>query len=218
MDLTRDKLKRVPRTRLHSGRNATKASVDLLEIDGRPVVIKDLSDRPWFVRLLLGPWQLDREIRAYRQLEGVPGVPRLLGRVDRQAIALEYISGSQMGLLNPGDLPEEFFDQLDELIGTMHDRGVAHGDINRTDVLAGPGGRPYVVDFSTAVLADRSRGSRRSMMYTQACRVDRRSVAKLRHRFLPGAKTSVPERLGIHRIGHALKRLLNWLRRAGRDA
>jgi tRNA A-37 threonylcarbamoyl transferase component Bud32 len=218
MDLTRNQLRHAPRTRLHTGRNVSKASVDLIEIDGRPVVIKDLSDRPWLVRLLLGPWQLDREIQAYGRLDGLPGVPRLLGRIDRQAIALEYISGPKMSTLGPGDLSEEFFDQLDDLIEAMHTRGVAHGDLNRSDVLAGPGGCPYVVDFSTAVLADRSHRPSPSYMFAQTCRVDRRSVAKLRHRFLPGSKTRVPERLGIHRLGHFLKRILNRVRRALRSA
>ena len=31
----------------------------------------------------LAPWLISREVRAYRQLEGHPAVPRLRGRIDR---------------------------------------------------------------------------------------------------------------------------------------
>ncbi len=209
MNLSRHELNRTSRQRLHAGRNATKATIDLLEIEGRQVVLKDLSERSWFVRELIGPWQLNREVRAYARLDGLPGVPRLFGRVDRQAIALEYVPGTNLGSLNAGDLPEEFFVRLERLIEAVHGRGVAHGDLNRSDVLAGPDGAPYVIDFSTAFLAGRFRYSPRSRLFTQACRVDRRSVVKLRRRFFPASRVELPDRRGIHRLGRWLKRLVN---------
>ena len=95
--LTRDRLASLPRRRLHGGRNWTKAVVEVVVTGGGPIVLKDLAARPWPVRLLLGPSQLDREARAYCLLRDLPGVPRFLGRVDRAAIALEYIAGPDLG-------------------------------------------------------------------------------------------------------------------------
>ena len=209
MDIPRNRLKDLPRRRLHAGRNATKAIVDLIEIDGRSLVLKDLSERPWAVRTLLGPWQLDREARAYHRLEGVPGVPRLVGRVDRQALLMEYVVGSDLSRLRPGDLDEGFFERLGNLLESIHARGVAHGDLNRSDVVAGEDGRPYVLDFSTAVLSARTERFPRSFLFAQACRIDRRSLAKLRLRFLPTSSDPVPQRGSLHRFGRMLKRLFD---------
>lgn len=206
-DIPRSRLRDRPRRRLHPGRNATKAIVDLIEIDGRSLVLKDLSERPWPVRTLLGPWQLDREARAYHRLEGVPGVPRLIGRVDRQALLMEYVVGRDLGRLRPGDLDAEFFERLESLIESIHARGVAHGDLNRSDVIAGGDGRPHVLDFSTAILSSRTDRSRRSFLFAQACRIDRRSLAKLRLRFLPQSSDTVPQRGRLHRFGRMLKRV-----------
>ncbi len=210
--ITRDALNRLPRRRLHTGRNVSKATIDLIEIDGRPVILKDLAERPWPVRALLGPWMLDREVRAYGRLEGLPGVPELIGRIDRHALLLEYVPGPDLGALRPGEIDVLFFDRLERLITAMHAHGVAHGDLNRSDVLAGPEGRPYVVDFSTAVLAARRSGSPRGLLFARVCRMDRRSIAKLRRRFLPGSSPPVPQRRGLHRIGAGLKRLIDRLR------
>src|SRR2546428_1187461 len=84
--LTRERLASLTRRRLHGGRNVTKAVVDVVEVDGRSVVVKDVAARPWPVRRLLGPWQLDRDAHAYGALAGARGTPAFLGRIDRQAI------------------------------------------------------------------------------------------------------------------------------------
>src|SRR5262245_40909555 len=105
---TRDRLARLPRRRLHGGRNVTKAIVDVVELEGHPIVLKDFAARPWPVRQVLGPWQLGREARAYAALAGLRGTPAFLGRVDRQAIVLEYVPGRTLASHRPGDLPESF--------------------------------------------------------------------------------------------------------------
>ncbi len=211
--LTRDRLAGVPRRRLHVGRNLTKAVVDLVEIDGRPIVLKDVGPRPWPVRLLLGPWQLDREWRAYRALAGLRGTPALVARVDRQAIALEYVAGRSLASFRPGELKAEFFDGIERLLDDIHARGVAHGDLHRHDVLAGAGGEPHLVDFSTSLVASAGAGALRRYLFRQMCRADRRSAAKLRRRFLPGSGARVPERPALYRIGRWARQVFDWLRR-----
>jgi len=214
--ITRSTLASLPRRRLHDGRNPTKAVVDLVEIDGRRLVVKDLSGRPWPVRLVLGPWQLDREERAYRLLAGARGVPAFAGRVDRQAIALEYVDGRSLAGVRPGELGAEFFDRLEALVRSLHARGVAHGDLHRHDVLAGPGGEPFLVDFSTSVAIGPRGGPLSRLLFRQLCRADLRSAAKLRRRLLPARDTALPERPPLYRAGRWLKRTFDLLRGAGR--
>ena len=209
---TRDRLARLSRRRLAEGRNVTKAIVDLVEIEGRPVVLKDFASRPWPVRQIWGPWQLDREARAYSVLAGLRGTPAFLGRVDRQAIVLEYVAGRTLASLRPGDLSGPFFDRLDRLLEEIHARGVAHGDLHRHDVLAGPDGKPCIVDFSTSVLGGQGAGPWSRFLFDQMRQADRRSAAKMRRRLLPGSSPEVPDRRGLYRLGGWGRRILDRLR------
>ena len=213
MDISRNRLLDRRRKRLNDGRNASKATVDLYEIEGRMIVVKDLSSRPWPIRALLGPWQLDREARAYRLLDGVSGVPGFLGRVDRQAIALEYIEGRNLGTIKPGEVAASFFDSLDLIIKAVHQRGVAHGDLHRHDVLTGPDGEPYLIDFSTAVTTTPGSGRLRRILFEQIRRADLRSAEKMRRRFHPEGAGPLPERPILYRIGFILRRGIDLLRR-----
>ena len=216
--LTRERLASLARRRLHGGRNITKAVVEVVEVDGHPAVVKDVASRPWPVRRLLGPWQLDREACAYAALVGVRGIPSFLGRIDRQAIALEYVPGPTLASLRPGDLPEPFFDRLDAILGEIHARGVAHGDLHRHDVLLGPGGDPCLIDFSTALVTREGAGALTRILFRQMCRADLRSAAKLRRRLLAGSRAPVPERRGLYRIGGWIKRSVGLFRRPRRRA
>jgi hypothetical protein len=193
------------RRRLHDGRNRTKAVIDLVEGPGPAFVVKDVASRPFWVRVFLGPWQLRREARAYARLEGLEGIPRLIGRVDRRAIALEFVDGRPLQALPRGSLDGVFFDRLAALVDAMHDRGVAHGDLHHGDVIAGPAGRPYVVDFSTSFVAGPGARWPRRALFDQICRADRRSVAKLRRRYAAGGAPPPPQRPWPVRLAAGLR-------------
>jgi serine/threonine protein kinase len=209
--LTRALLSSLPRRRLHGGRNRTKAVVDLVECGDGAVVVKDVAPRSWIVRHVLGPWQLAREARAYRRLEGLPGIPRLVAVVDRSAIVLQHIPGSVLRDLRPGDLDPGFFDRLADLVAAMHARGVAHGDLHHGDVIAGPGGQPYLIDFSTSTLGPAG-GGPGGFVFEQMRRADDRGVAKLRRRLGPPGSPDPPPRPPLLRFGVALRRLLGGRR------
>jgi len=212
-NLSRDRLAGLPRRRLRAARNVTKAVVEVVELPDGPIVVKDLVLRPWPIRLLLGPVQLDREALAYARLQNVAGVPRFLGRIDRSAIALEYVDGPDLGAIAPGRLAPAFFDDLERLLETVHGRGVAHGDLSRRDVLVDPAGRAYLVDYSTALVVGPDADPLSRFLFAQMCRADRRALAKMRRRFLPGSGVEIPERPGLYRLGSRLKRLFGRPRR-----
>jgi serine/threonine protein kinase len=209
--LTRAALAALPRRRLHAGRNRTKAVIDLFTASGPPFVVKDVAPRSCLVRLLLGPWQLSREARAYARLDGVTGIPRFLGVVDRQAIALEYIEGKPLADLPRGSLPAAFFDRLDALLAAMHAKGVAHADLHRGDVLVGPDSRPYVIDFSTSWVV-RDAAAAPGRIFRQCRLADLRSAAKLRRRYGPPGAAAPPDRPALYRRLGAVRRLLGGRR------
>jgi tRNA A-37 threonylcarbamoyl transferase component Bud32 len=206
--LTRKAISRLPRRSLRRGRNGTKAEISLFNADENPFVVKDTALRSWAVRTLLGPWQLNREERAYRLLAGIPGIPRLIGRPDRQSLALEYIPGRSLDTLRPGDVDGDFFDRLDELLDAIHARGLAHGDLHHRDILRGPEGKPFVVDFATSVVADSDAAPLRRRLFEQMRKADLRAVAKLRQRLAPGSTRELPPRPFLYRIGGRLKKMI----------
>jgi serine/threonine protein kinase len=156
----------------------------LVESDMGAVVVKDFGPRTRYVRQWLGPWLLRREAQAYRRLEGVEAVPRLLGRLDAAALVLEYRPGVLLSRSLSGELPPDFFAELQRAITEMHRRGVVHLDLrHRSNILAGHDGRPVVLDFASALRFDRARWWGR-VLVTLLGWVDRRALQKWRVRLV----------------------------------
>ena len=176
--------------RLHPGRNFTKADVYRVEIDDRVYAAKDYRRCHPLVRLTIGRWSLRREERAYRALDGLPGIPRCAGRLDPLVLVTRLVEGTSLSDWGAGrPLPENFFARLKELLDGVHSRGVVQGDLHHRDVLVGDDGRPWLVDFSTSLI-----GGPRGGLWRLLARLDRRSVLKLQERFLPGTLTAQEER------------------------
>jgi serine/threonine protein kinase len=134
----------------------------LVETELGSVVVKDYSQRTHSVRRWLGPWLLRREARAYRRLEGLEAVPRLLGQLDTAALVIEYRPGVLLSRSLAGQLPGTFLVELQGAITEMHRRGVVHLDLrHRSNILASPDGRPVLIDFASALRFDSSTRSGR---------------------------------------------------------
>jgi len=206
--LSRKAISELPCRSLRRARNGTKAEVNLVDPGDCPFVLKDTARRSWAVRTLLGPWQLDREERAYRLLAGTRGVPRLLGRPDRQSLALEYIPGRSLDTLLPGDVDAAFFDRLDGVLDAIHARGIAHGDLHHRDILRDETGEPFIVDFATSVVAGGNANPLRRLLFGQMKAADLRAAAKLRQRFAPASARRLPPRPFLYRLGVRLRKAL----------
>ncbi len=175
--------------------------VHLLDLpgDGRAVV-KDFLPCPAPWRWTVGRLLVGREVRAYARLDGVPGVPRFLGRLDAWAFAVEWVPGRDLGKCPKGSLGSEVFERLAATVDAIHARGVVHLDLRqRRNVLVDDAGVPRVIDFSSAVTVDPG-----GPLARRLAPVDRSGVLKYKRRFLPESLTEDERR--------RLARLESWRR------
>ena len=136
-------------------RRAIPRKPDLWVVDkgeGR-VVVKDCASKSFFYRLFCRAG-LRREARAYEALGPLEGVPGWIGRIDRNAIALEMVDAEPLAFA-----PRRFSEgvslvrQLDVLLEGFEAAGVYNLDINgRRNLMAGPDGRLIVLDLGGAVV------------------------------------------------------------------
>jgi serine/threonine protein kinase len=129
-----------------------KADLVRYDLPDASIVVKDFTGKPWLWRQV-GKFQIKREVAAYRWLGAISGVPRFLGQVDADALALEWVQG---GLLKT--LPDRvergafYVGQLNEIVERIHDRGIAHLDLrSNNNIVVRPDGSVFVLDFASAV-------------------------------------------------------------------
>jgi len=158
----------------------SRANPDVLLVRhaGRLLVVKDFAPRGAWVRRWLGPWISARELRAWRALTGHAAVPRLLGRIDRLAFAVEYRPGQSLFAAHRQPLAEGFLGELAQALAEMHRRGVVHLDLrNRTNVLCDESGRPVLIDFGSALVFEPGSFGARWLLPVLAA-LDRRALRK----------------------------------------
>lgn len=132
--------------RLHGHRY--HADLRLVAMDDASWVVKDMAHcAPWF-RLTLGRWLLQRELKALMALQGLPGFPEYVARIDGDALAYRHVQGVALDHLPPLQLSTAFFQRLEEALERMHGRGIVHLNLGRgKDIVVTPDQRPVIVDF-----------------------------------------------------------------------
>lgn len=107
----------------------------------------------------IGGFLARHEYRLCQIVQGVPGVPRLIGRWGPTGFAHEFVPGRS--LCRNDVLPEAFFHRLEETLRQMHARDVAYVDLEkRENILVGEDGDPYLIDFQIAWHVPANRGGR----------------------------------------------------------
>ena len=149
----------------------------LVQRDGVPLVVKDWGRRSAWIRIFVAPWLARHEAAMLTRAAGIAGVPRLRARVDRIALAMEYVEGRPLRRRTHGrTLPPAFFAALEAILDGLARRGVAYFDLRSpTNVLVTPSGEPVLVDLGSAFWLPLPSGF--------ILRVERRALAKLRSRF-----------------------------------
>ena len=183
--LTQESLKGLDPVRKVEGRNATKADVFFYLLpDGTRVAVKSYAGRPLFVRHLLGRWLTRRESAAYRAANGAAGLPEFHGRLDSFSLALEWIESRSLAELRGQSVDPVVFEEVRGILDTLHESGLALGDLHHRDVLVADDGHAFLVDLATAwVLGDRP-GPLRRAIYEIAKNADRVGLARVEARFL----------------------------------
>jgi predicted Ser/Thr protein kinase len=181
-----------------------KADVLLAVLSEGRFAVKDYHAKTWAVRLA-GRLQLSRETRAYHELAGLRGVPRLGRRIDGDAIAVEYIEGVRLPKFHKHRPLPHLAAHLAALLDAIHARGVIHNDIrSRDNILVTPAGRLFLIDFSSALRFGRGGFARRVMMplFEGA---ERRALLKWKSALAP--ETMTDEEQASHRRFSLLRRL-----------
>lgn len=129
-----------------------RANLKILNAGGEKFVLKDFSGKGFFARAGLAEILIGHEWRIYRKLRGIPGIPRVLRRMDGESFIMEYIEARPLKDFKYERVSPLFIRRLEELVAAMHSRGVLHMDLKqRRNILVAPDDRPYLIDFATAV-------------------------------------------------------------------
>lgn len=175
--ITRANLRERTLLALKRGRG-TSPDVLLVRADTRLAIVKDFAPRSPWVRSIVGPRAIAREVRALRCLEDCRAVPRLLGRIDALAFAIEHRGGPRLTHRRPWTFSEHFAEDLRSAVRDMHAHGVVHLDLShRSNVRADMLGRVVLVDFASAV-AFAPGGIAHRWLLPLLARIDERALRK----------------------------------------
>lgn len=168
----------------HAG--GTRPDLRVVDVDGRRIVVKDFKNSDFLFRVIVGPILIRREFGALRNLTGVEGIPQLVGRLDRYALAIEHIHGASLDRVEPGSLSNDFYGQLRRVLDATHARGVAHCDLrSRGNVMLGDDGNPYLVDFAACVFRGRGINPFFRWLFHQFVMADENAVLRIKQRLSP---------------------------------
>ncbi|NOY82584.1 MAG: phosphotransferase [Kiritimatiellaeota bacterium] len=182
------------RTLIRRGHSVIHPDVYVFETaNGTRFLVKDMHSRPLMMRWLVGRRCLRHEYRILKGLRNGKNIPQVYGMPDRDALILDFIEAAP---LPPEDEPgerglpgPEFFTRLKDVLTKLHERGVAHGDIRRKNVLWDADDQPYLIDFGTAVCRDGAFGWFRRQLFRAVRRVDDVTLLKLQHSYHPESLT-----------------------------
>ena len=219
---TRDAVERAPRRLLHPG-SSTKAAIVVVEGPDGPRLMKDVSVMHPLVRWIYGRRVLLREERALTALYGMVGVPKLYGRIDSDALLMEFITGET--LRRQFDKPRltKACVALADRVASLHERGVVHLDLRQKhNVLVDAEGGVVLIDFQSALVLGHS--GWRGLLLRLLAPLDRMAVLKHRARYVPEGldandrkRARRMHRLGqlwiFHRLGPLLRALFGGSRR-----
>lgn len=152
----------------------------LVQDQGRTILVKDYAPTSFLIRTLVGPFVIGREFKIYRTLQGLPGIPKVYGKIDKLAFAMEYLGGKELYRFGPGEVPEQVFVALRQLVEACHRRGVVHGDLGMdSNVLVSDELLPYIIDFSSAIVRGKKWNPLITWLWNIFQRYDLNSVRKL---------------------------------------
>ncbi len=167
--------------------NSTSPAVWRIETRGKRAVIKDFRFNGFFFRNIVGRFLIWREVKAYRRLKNLEGVPSFCRSMDGIALVMEEIQGRNIEQLEAAsELSEQFYSDLRSLIDRFHDRGLAHCDLKRApNIMLGENGKPYIVDWAASISEREFRFFPFSLVYKRFLQDDLNAITKLKLKCAP---------------------------------
>jgi hypothetical protein len=189
--------------------------------DGSLAVHKLSRVKPIWGSFTAGPfsrWLLRREVRLHRLLDGIDGIPRLIGQDGDDAFLHEWIPGVTLNVFS-GRVGDDFFPRLIEIVRLVHARDVAYVDLAKDEniVVEEGTGRPHLIDFQVSVdFGGRSRARR--WVGRRLQREDLYHLEKHVRRYRPDlaalVATGAREKSFLNRVhGVVVKKPYNWVMR-----
>ncbi|ULU25314.1 serine/threonine protein kinase [Dyella terrae] len=156
--------------------------IEMTARGGVRVIRRDVMAARWWARAVARR-AAAREARALAKLDGIDGVPALLGW-DGHELLRGYIAGAPMQQAQPHD--RAYYREALRLLARLHRRGVVHNDLAKEpNWLVRADGRPAVVDFQIAW----TRG-KRGALFRLLAREDLRHLLKHKRTYCPDALTA----------------------------
>jgi RIO-like serine/threonine protein kinase len=153
--------------------------IEMTECGGMSVIRRDIVAARWWARSF-ARGAAAREARALAKLDGIDGVPVLLGWNGRELLR-GYIAGAPMQQTQPRD--RAYYREALRLLARLHRRGIVHNDLAKEpNWLVRTDGRPALVDFQIAW----TRG-RRGPLFRLLAREDVRHLLKHKRTYCPDA-------------------------------
>lgn len=98
----------------------------------------------------IGRFLCKRETEIIRRLKGVGCVPNVIKRYGKTGFVYDYIEGQSLDEYPA--VPDDFFDDLKDLLGRIHRRKICYMDMNkRGNIIVGKDGRPSLIDFQISM-------------------------------------------------------------------
>jgi hypothetical protein len=92
------------------------------------------------------------ELMAERAGVSAPGVDRVVRAGDAVLLVKPWADGCSLDRLSAGQLGDDLLARLWAEVGKLHRADIAHRSLRAANVMAGPAGRPTIVDFSFSEL------------------------------------------------------------------
>jgi serine/threonine protein kinase len=164
-----------------------KPNLNQVKLGDHLLMVKDVMGKHFLFRWTLGLWLIHKEWKIYSRLEGIQGIPKIMGRIDRFAFAMEFVQGRP--IQRGEDLPPSFFYDLDRLLKDIHSRGVVHMDLrHKGNILISEKGEPFLIDFNSS-FSFKDKGLFRRFLFPILRWVDYGGLLKLKQRTSPSSMT-----------------------------
>ncbi len=171
-----------------------KADLLLVDLGDGAMVVKDFAGKSGWGRRL-GRIQIRRELRAYRWLGEMPGIPAFIGEVDELALAVEKVEGQLLHTCRDGyGGGEQHVANLRTLIDRLHAKGVVHNDLRgRDNLMVRPDGEIVLLDLAGAICLEPG-GLAHRIFFRWLAKTDVSAYLKWKEYLTPGRLTREEER------------------------